>query len=94
MPATVWVASTQFTTLPPSMALNAPIVNPHAPPHVPQYKAMYKRSIEDPDGFWAEVAEEFHWEKKVRGRAARAQPDHGPDLAALFDPAACACLDG
>ena len=30
------------------------------------YKKMYKRSIEDPDGFWADVASEFHWEKKVR----------------------------
>ena len=29
-----------------------------------QYKEMYKRSIEDPDGFWAEVAEDFYWQKK------------------------------
>jgi len=29
-----------------------------------QYKAMYKRSIEDPEGFWAEVAEDFVWYKK------------------------------
>ncbi len=29
-----------------------------------QYNEMYKRSIEDPDGFWAEVAEQFHWQKK------------------------------
>ena len=28
---------------------------------IEQYKAMYKRSIEDPDGFWAEVAEQFYW---------------------------------
>jgi acetyl-CoA synthetase len=29
-----------------------------------QYEAMYKRSIEDPDGFWAEQAEEFlDWSK-------------------------------
>jgi hypothetical protein len=26
---------------------------------------MYARSIEDPDGFWAEIASEFHWDKKV-----------------------------
>jgi acetyl-CoA synthetase len=25
---------------------------------------MYKRSIDDPDGFWAELAEEFHWRQK------------------------------
>jgi acetyl-CoA synthetase len=30
-----------------------------------EYEAMYKRSIEDPEGFWAEQAEEYlHWEKK------------------------------
>jgi acetyl-CoA synthetase len=25
---------------------------------------MYQRSLEDPEGFWGEVAEEFHWFKK------------------------------
>ena len=25
---------------------------------------MYDRSIADPEGFWGEVAEEFHWFKK------------------------------
>ena len=29
-----------------------------------QYKEMYHRSIEDPDGFWSEVAEGFYWKKK------------------------------
>ncbi len=29
-----------------------------------QYKKMYQRSIDDPDGFWAEQAENFHWHKK------------------------------
>ncbi|MHB1193478.1 MAG: acetate--CoA ligase [Longimicrobiales bacterium] len=29
-----------------------------------QYKKMYERSIEDPDGFWGEIASEFHWFKK------------------------------
>ncbi len=29
-----------------------------------QYRAMYKRSIEEPDKFWAEMAEELHWIKK------------------------------
>jgi len=30
-----------------------------------QYESMYKRSVEDPEGFWAEQAEEFlYWEKK------------------------------
>ena len=30
-----------------------------------EYEAMYKRSIEDPEGFWAEMAEEYlYWHKK------------------------------
>ncbi|HEV2322542.1 MAG TPA: acetate--CoA ligase [Terracidiphilus sp.] len=28
-----------------------------------EYESMYKRSIEDPEGFWAEVARELHWFK-------------------------------
>ncbi len=29
-----------------------------------QYQEMYERSLEDPEGFWAECAEELHWFKK------------------------------
>ncbi len=30
-----------------------------------EYDAMYRRSVEDPEGFWAEMAEEYlHWNKK------------------------------
>ena len=29
-----------------------------------EYKAMYKRSIEDPEGFWGEIGEQFHWYRK------------------------------
>ena len=29
-----------------------------------QYDEMYKRSIEDPEGFWAEIADEFVWKEK------------------------------
>jgi hypothetical protein len=36
-------------------------------PLPPRPQSMYERSIKDPDGFWAEIAEEFHWEKKVGG---------------------------
>jgi acetyl-CoA synthetase len=28
-----------------------------------EYEALYKRSIEDPEGFWAEIAQELHWYK-------------------------------
>ena len=30
---------------------------------ISQYDAMYLRSINDPDGFWSEIASEFYWEK-------------------------------
>ncbi len=29
-----------------------------------EYKALYKKSIEDPETFWAEAADELHWFKK------------------------------
>ncbi|XP_020581336.1 acetyl-coenzyme A synthetase, chloroplastic/glyoxysomal [Phalaenopsis equestris] len=29
-----------------------------------QYAEMYKRSIEDPAGFWSEIASQFYWKKK------------------------------
>ncbi len=29
-----------------------------------EYQAMYQKSIEDPDGFWSEIAEDFHWYSK------------------------------
>ena len=35
-----------------------------------EYQTMYQKSIDDPEGFWSEVAEEFHWYskwKEVRG---------------------------
>ena len=31
---------------------------------IEQYRKMYQRSIEDPDGFWSEVADEFYWHKR------------------------------
>jgi acetyl-CoA synthetase len=29
-----------------------------------QYQKMYQRSVQDPAGFWAEIAEQFYWKKK------------------------------
>ena len=29
-----------------------------------EYQSMYQRSIDDPDCFWSEVAEDFHWYSK------------------------------
>lgn len=30
------------------------------------YDTMYKRSIQDPEGFWGEMALGYHWDRKVR----------------------------
>lgn len=30
-----------------------------------QYDAMYKQSIEDPEGFWSDMAKQFYWKKQV-----------------------------
>jgi len=43
---------------PESLAANAWIKN------MDQYREMYERSIQDPEGFWAEQAEAFFWYKK------------------------------
>jgi acetyl-CoA synthetase len=32
--------------------------------HVQEYESLYKRSIEDPEAFWAERADELEWYKK------------------------------
>jgi acetyl-CoA synthetase len=29
-----------------------------------EYQAVYKRSVEDPESFWAEIAENFYWRRK------------------------------
>ncbi len=31
---------------------------------IKDYESLYKRSVEDPEGFWGEVAEELYWFKK------------------------------
>ncbi len=33
-------------------------------PSLAKYEEMYQRSINDPEGFWSEIAETFVWEKK------------------------------
>lgn len=32
--------------------------------HIKEYESLYRRSIEDPEGFWAERAEELEWYEK------------------------------
>jgi acetyl-CoA synthetase len=43
---------------PPSFAARAHIGSQQ------DYERMYNRSIDDPEGFWAEIAEDFVWQKK------------------------------
>ncbi|KAH3694037.1 hypothetical protein DPMN_081476 [Dreissena polymorpha] len=33
-----------------------------------QYRDMYKHSVEDPDGFWGDIAREFHWASPPTGK--------------------------
>ncbi len=45
----------------------APPANFAGQAHCPSYatyEEMYRRSVEDPEGFWAEIAEGFVWEKR------------------------------
>jgi acetyl-CoA synthetase len=30
-----------------------------------QYKEAYKKSIDDPEGFWGGIAEHFSWKKEM-----------------------------
>ncbi|XP_039505071.1 acyl-CoA synthetase short chain family member 2 like isoform X1 [Pimephales promelas] len=42
--------------------------------HVPDfdaYLALYKKSMEEPDGFWGDVAQEFYWKKPPSGQMLR-----------------------
>ncbi|MBF0272907.1 MAG: acetate--CoA ligase [Magnetococcales bacterium] len=52
------MSSDKIYSVPPQIASNA-LINRE------QYDAMYARSIQDPEGFWAEQADQFiHWFKK------------------------------
>jgi acetyl-CoA synthetase len=31
-----------------------------------QYRQLHKRSLEQPERFWAEIAQQFHWEAPVK----------------------------
>ncbi len=33
-----------------------------------QYKQAYQKSVEDPEAFWADIAEHFYWRKKPSGK--------------------------
>ncbi|OQR68106.1 acetyl-coenzyme A synthetase-like [Tropilaelaps mercedesae] len=33
-----------------------------------QYKALYERSIEEPQAFWKGISDEFYWREPVKGK--------------------------
>lgn len=33
-----------------------------------EYREMYKRSVEDPQGFWGEISKDFHWESPPKDK--------------------------
>jgi acetyl-CoA synthetase len=37
---------------------------PHQITSFDAYQSTYEKSVKDPEGFWAEVAENFEWKKK------------------------------
>eukprot|EP00877_Chromochloris_zofingiensis_P005288 jgi/Chrzof1/14760/Cz09g15060.t1_ACS2[v5.2] len=44
-----------------------PATYPNVTPHIAdraQYEQLYQRSVTDPDGFWGDMAEQFHWQRK------------------------------
>lgn len=42
---------------------------------------MYKRSVEDPEGFWSDIAKEFYWKKQVGPFNVVSSRLHGKRLA-------------
>ncbi len=53
-------SDTGTTLIPP----NATFAGKAHCPSLEKYEEMYQRSIQDPDGFWSEIADTFVWDKK------------------------------
>ncbi|XP_059141970.1 acetyl-coenzyme A synthetase, cytoplasmic-like [Physella acuta] len=54
----------------PNMKVDPPqnlIENAHVK-NFAQYQQMYQQSIQDPEAFWGEIAEQFHWESQPTGQ--------------------------
>ena len=45
------------------------------------YERLYKESLDDPNGFWAKFAEDFHWKRKVSRVASSIQYWPKPNVA-------------
>ena len=61
--STIQPTVTEERLFEPPAGFSASVGGPHIT-SMEQYKEMYDRSIEDPEGFWGEIAEEFHWFRK------------------------------
>ncbi|XP_053393969.1 acetyl-coenzyme A synthetase, cytoplasmic-like [Mercenaria mercenaria] len=48
---------------PPESVKNEAFIN-----SMEQYKEMYQKSIDDPEGFWSEIAKGFYWESEPTGK--------------------------
>ncbi len=57
-----------------------------------QYQTLYRRSVEQPDEFWSEIARELHWFRETRTALAWNPP--GPAPAPAYDPQARWFADG
>lgn len=57
-----------------------------------QYRAMYKRSVENPDSFWGEMAQRLHWYKKP-SIAKDARFDDGVSIKWFADGILNACYN-
>jgi len=58
-------------------------------PVVLQYRRMHERSINDPEGFWAEIAEQFTWSKKVRSLPTHRRRRYAPRPLPIAPPESC-----
>jgi len=61
--STIQPTLTEERLFEPPADFSASVGGPHIA-SMEQYREMYDRSIKDPEGFWGEIAEDFHWFKK------------------------------
>ena len=76
------VVPTAVADLPAAVPVPAEFIDNHK--HnlagIEQYEEMYKKSVADPEGFWSEIADTFHWcaknavQKTICGLVGGADP--------------------
>ena len=58
------MSSEQIAAQPTTVAPDADFAAKAHVKSLEQYQEMYDRSINDPEGFWSEIAEQFEWDQK------------------------------